>query len=316
MDCRPSTNTMYQHTQTPFGEYTLHKIANTKTGEYFTFVPDFGAAIQELVLRKGEHLHDLIDGCKNAEELKTNKQFKSSHLIPFPNRIQAGQYQFEGKNYQLSLNFAQEGNAIHGLVYNNFFSIKDKPEKPSEVSLTFNFEAIPYFPFSFHLDFHYRISEGHFSCKVNLTNTSKGNMPAGIGWHPYFKIGDKKINQLSLQLPNCKRLDVKDMIPTGQLTDYPNFKDCSSIGQTEFDTGFLLADITKATTLLHDAQQDVTLSISQTNCPYLQVYTPPERSSIAIEPMTCAADAFNNKMGLKILSPDEQLAVSYAVQLR
>ena len=38
---------------------------------------------------------------------------------------------------------------------------------------------------------------------------------------------------------------------------------------------------------------------------YLQVYTPPDRKSIAIEPMTCIANAFNNGIGLKNLQPEE-----------
>ena len=43
---------------------------------------------------------------------------------------------------------------------------------------------------------------------------------------------------------------------------------------------------------------------------FLQVYTPPHRKSIAIEPMTCAPDAFNNKDGLIVLGPFESF---YAV---
>jgi aldose 1-epimerase len=37
--------------------------------------------------------------------------------------------------------------------------------------------------------------------------------------------------------------------------------------------------------------------------PYLQVYTPPSRDMIAIENLSAAPDAFNNKMGLLSLEP-------------
>ena len=38
--------------------------------------------------------------------------------------------------------------------------------------------------------------------------------------------------------------------------------------------------------------------------PYLQVYTPDHRQSIAIENLSAAPDAFNNRMGLVTLEPD------------
>ncbi|MGL6269156.1 MAG: hypothetical protein ACRC2O_14590, partial [Chitinophagaceae bacterium] len=38
--------------------------------------------------------------------------------------------------------------------------------------------------------------------------------------------------------------------------------------------------------------------------PYLQLYTPPHRNSIAIENLSAAPDAFNNGMGLVTLEPD------------
>ena len=39
--------------------------------------------------------------------------------------------------------------------------------------------------------------------------------------------------------------------------------------------------------------------------PYLQIYTPDHRKSIAIENLSGAPDAFNNGMGLKVLAPGE-----------
>jgi aldose 1-epimerase len=39
---------------------------------------------------------------------------------------------------------------------------------------------------------------------------------------------------------------------------------------------------------------------------FLQIYTPPHRKSIALEPLTGAPDAWNNKIGMIALLPDEQ----------
>jgi len=48
---------------------------------------------------------------------------------------------------------------------------------------------------------------------------------------------------------------------------------------------------------------------------FLQVYTPPHRKSIAIEPMTCAPNAFNNEQGLIILAPFESFSASWGISM-
>ena len=48
---------------------------------------------------------------------------------------------------------------------------------------------------------------------------------------------------------------------------------------------------------------------------YLQVYTPKTRQSIAIEPMSCAPDAFNSGKGLIRLKPDEVIEASFGVRI-
>jgi len=44
---------------------------------------------------------------------------------------------------------------------------------------------------------------------------------------------------------------------------------------------------------------------------FLQLYTPDQPNTIAIEPMTGAADNFNNKIGLQTLQPNETYNVRW-----
>ncbi len=59
----------------------------------------------------------------------------------------------------------------------------------------------------------------------------------------------------------------------------------------------------------------ITMVMPQIDAPYeyVQLYTAPDRNSIAIEPMTCEPNAFNNKMGLKILAPKESLRSHFTI---
>jgi aldose 1-epimerase len=49
--------------------------------------------------------------------------------------------------------------------------------------------------------------------------------------------------------------------------------------------------------------------------PYLQLYTAPNRKSIAIENLTAAPNCFNNKMGLHIMQPQEVWTLETSYQL-
>lgn len=301
-----------------FGDYELHRFTDNITGESFAVIPAFGAMLQDLKLQKNGQFYDLINGCQDASQLSDCQAFKSSHLIPFPNRVSEGLYQFNEQTYRLTPNYVEEDNAIHGLVFNQKFDFEvEKNEGITSFKLQHDFKGTPGFPFPFFTTIKYTLEGGQFHCTVLVHNSGEQDMPAGIGWHPYFKLGDKKINQLALKLPEGKRIQTHNMIPTGKLAEYEQFRTAAPIGQTAFDLGFYINnDGEEAITTLFDEEADVALLISQKNCPYLQVFIPPSRDSIAIEPMTCASDAFNNGMGLEILKPGEHVEAFYAVMLK
>ena len=57
---------------------------------------------------------------------------------------------------------------------------------------------------------------------------------------------------------------------------------------------------------LTNTKNGVSLKIQpQSNYPFLQIYTPPHRKSIALENLSAAPDALNNKMGLTILGKNK-----------
>ena len=56
---------------------------------------------------------DVVNGY-GVDEMATAG--RGQQLIPWPNRLQDGRYEFEGREHQLPLNEPQHANAIHGLV--------------------------------------------------------------------------------------------------------------------------------------------------------------------------------------------------------
>jgi aldose 1-epimerase len=56
---------------------------------------------------------ELVDGY-SADEMSSSG--RGQVLIPWPNRLEDGSYEFDGKHHQLPLNEPERRNAIHGLV--------------------------------------------------------------------------------------------------------------------------------------------------------------------------------------------------------
>ena len=104
----------------------------------------------------------------------------------------------------------------------------------------------------------------------------------------------------------------ENLIPTGERKPYPKFSNSSLIGNTCLDNCFYLkSKENKHWIEIYDPQQDIRLvtwqDAGEQKYNYLQIYIPPERKSISIEPMTSNINSFNNGEGLLILEPGKNL---------
>lgn len=315
----------YSITKEKFGAYTAYKLCDSKTGEYATILPFLGGSVNELVLNNKGKLVNIIDGYSSIEDVNQNlgSTFKSSNLFPYPNRIADAAYDFEGEMYRLPMNFPDENNAIHGLVFDKEFDVIQEENGALACQLILRYISdgtSEGYPFKFLLEISYRWTEENgFECTTKISNLSDSSIPIGHGWHPYFKAGSESINSLSLQFPATEVLEVDDRnIPTGKSFSYSGFNSLKAVADSQLDHCFRL-DSTKekAEILIVNDENKLAYKIWQTTgihkYNFLQVYTPPSRTSIAIEPMTCAPNAFNNEDGLIILAPGERISVLWGV---
>lgn len=275
-----------------------------KTGKSaLRFLPEFGATPVALTLSCREKQVQLLDGFQTEEHIRANEKSRGIFLIPFPNRIQDGTYVFDEKKYHLPINKPRENNAIHGFLWSRNFLLE---EEESAVNLTHVFAGdYPGFPFPFTATIRYEIADASCGIAISVTNTGNAAMPLGIGWHPYFTF-HRQADDLTLQLPACNHLAVDArMIPTGGKARFAEFHTAQIIGKRNFDDAFECVAVNDFyETRLSDPQSGLTLTLRQDAAfKYVQVYIPPGRNSIALEPMTCPANAFNSGEGLMILQP-------------
>ncbi|MFA0232553.1 aldose 1-epimerase [Vibrio sp. 10N.261.45.A7] len=278
----------------------------------------FGAVINKYIVNNSPF--SFICGYQNYDELINQHPFfsRSAKLFPFPNRLNLGRYSFDNQNYQLPANFPWSDHAVHGLLYNQPFSITKSVATDESASVTLQYQTPslhPAFPFSFSLDITFTIDiMGKLTSSTTVSNLGNTAFPFGDAWHPYFSLG-AELKQCELAMSPCSEVIHVNDLPNGE----KHIFDCLSLGDSltnqslnhcfEFDS--------KTSNQLTFTRSDSSAAIRYqqgASYPFVQLYTPTIEQSIAIEPMTCPADAFNNQIGLLTLNPSQTQTFTWQCQ--
>ena len=138
----------------------------------------------------------LLDGFPAGERPTSGR---GQVLAPWPNRIENGSYDFDGKQMQLPLTEPEHGNAIHGLVRGATWSVVDLA--PDRVVMQYVLEPEPGYPFMLALSIEYALSDAGLAVTTTAHNIGAERCPYGCGQHPYLTLGTPTVDRLGLQVP-------------------------------------------------------------------------------------------------------------------
>lgn len=286
-------------------------LSDTLTGTSAIIIPAFGAILNSFSIQHDGEQTDVIDGFTDAADFRERmeKGFQSAKLTPYVCRIRDGRYHWQGHDHKLE-KFSLDGAAIHGLLYDAAFEVIEEVIHLdyAELELRHTYKGdIPGYPFPFDCYIRYRLQEdNNLLLTTAIHNRSGSLIPVADGWHPYFRIGET-INDLMLAFHASAILDYDEqLIPTGTTTPNSRWSVAERIGDTSLDNGYLL-DFGQPEPLctLSDPASGISVTLHPDHSyPYLQIYTPPHRQSIALENLSAPPDAFNNGIGLVVLEPD------------
>ncbi len=294
-------------------EQQLEKVILTDpaNGTEIVILPQYGAMLHAFIVETGHgRRHNIIDNYSSAAETEQQlaTSYKSSKLSPFACRIPAGKYRYEDREFELENKF-MDGTAIHGLLYNKAFKKTDQfsDEHMGSVAFKYNYkEEDDGYPFSYSCEIRYTLlPQQTLQLQTTLTNLDDLPIPMMDGWHPYFTLEGKTDDWL-LYFNAASMVEFDNrLVPTGRLLPYHTFNTARPVADTVLDNCFLLQpDSSQAACTLRNAQTGLQLNLfPASSYPYLQIYTPPDRQSIAIENLSGAPNAFNNNMGLLMLQP-------------
>ena len=285
------------------------KTINLMAGDYTATIVTVGGAIAGVKYRG----HDITMPF-NPESVPVAHQGKI--LAPWPNRITDGKYTFAGHNYQLGLTDVKTMSASHGLVAWKEWTITKM--RGCSVELETYVTPTEGYPFLIKMTARYELIAG-MGLKVDITavNTGTTAAPYGVGMHPYLSCDGEVIDNCELKCPLTQvytltdRMVPDELVPAEQLGF--DFSTQRKIGSTKIDHCFVSPDKTHINTIMLENQHlQVYL---KSNAPYIQLFTAEKlgRRCLAVEPMSCTANAFNNGNGLIILEEQQYYTLSFVI---
>ena len=266
----------------------------------------------------------LLDGFPSGERPTRGR---GQVLVPWPNRIENGSYEFDGKLFQLRLTEPEHGNAIHGLVRQAEWSVVSA--ESDRIVLDYVLEPEPGYPFTLALVIEYALAADGLSVTTTARNMGDEPCPYGSGQHPYLTLGTPTVDELRLQVPGgvvgfTDERGIPVRLEPVDGTAY-DFRSGRAIGATVLDNAF--TDLERdadglARVLLDDpvGVSGVTLWVDE-SYPYLMVfsgdpYPDLARRSLAVEPMTCPPNAFRTGESLIRLEPGESTSSRWGIEPR
>jgi aldose 1-epimerase len=246
-------------------------------------------------------------------------------LLPWPNRTKGGQWVYQGEKQQLEVTEAARGNAIHGLTRHKEWQLVEHAE--SSITLAVDIADEPGWPVPLHAVITYEVLPRELVVTHELRNDGNSAIGVGVGTHPYFRIGDAPTDELTLTLPASR---VRPYLGDEQMP-YGAERD---VDGTEYDfrAGRVLAGVDLDTafgglTVAGDGRHHHVLTHGEKHLDvwtgpdfgWVQVFTPADLvgrgRAVAIEPMTCPADALNTGTDLIELPPGEAWIGSWGIRL-
>jgi aldose 1-epimerase len=286
-------------------------------GPWSAVVVEAGGALRTLE-RDGS---PLLDGYPALEMASGGR---GQPLLPWPNRLADGRYRFGGREIEAPINEPSTGSAIHGIT--RWVPWRVAGREPSRCAWELRLPPQPGYPFLLDLRLEYALGDGGLEVALRASNPGDGDLPFGAGFHPYLTLGTRAIDDLRVGVPAASWLPTDARgIPTGERRPVA--------GDLDLREGPLLGGRALDHCLTDLARDADGLARVRVEAPdgraatlwmdgafgYVMVFTgdtlAPERRrrGLAVEPMTCAPDAFNSGDGLVVIRPGASFARRWGI---
>ena len=321
----------YQVEEQDFKGSAVVVLTDHASGQRATVLPSVGNNCISYKAMIGDRERELLFAAPDAETLQGRPSgYGIPILFPWPNRIEYGKFTFEGQDVQLKTSEAG-AHLLHGYVLNRPWNVVGSGSSEEDGAwVTCRIKSADFdeigaeWPFPVEVEGTYRLRDGALSVEVAGKNVGEGNMPASLGYHPYFPLpllpdGDRKL--CTVQLPCNTYWPLReDSIPTGETLPVDgtyNLKARTALGDRYYDDvwGGVQFDA-DGWSCCHFSDPSAGVQIvveADSGFREWVLYAPESRPIVCFEPYTGTTDAVNLQArgvdaGLVVLKPGEALA--------
>lgn len=287
-------------------------------GGYRAIVTESGAALRVL-----EHEgRPLIAGF--AEDAVADGG-RGQMLMPWPNRIRDGRYTYASTEWQLGLTDPGHGNASHGLARWVAWTLEE--HTGHSVSLRYRLMAQSGYPWTLDLTLVYDLSADGLTVTQTALNQAATTAPYASGAHPYLAPSPGRVDDWELMLPAATHLLLDErQLPIGRESvegtgvDFRVPRPVRDLDLDDAFTDLIPDDEGRVGVELRDPAAGTGVALwMDAHHHVVQLYTArggPDRArrSLAIEPMTAPADAYNSGEHLVHLAPGEEFSATWGIR--
>ena len=271
-----------------------------RNGFRLVLIPSLGGSVRSFTL-DGRNILFPASKQKPPSPLET----AGFPLFPFSGRIRDGAFSWNGRAVQLEANFAPEPHAIHGQAWLAAWTVESITADQARLSFAYQPND---WPWPYRAVQHFELTDDGLKLTLTLANLSEEEMPAGLGWHPYFPRGDAELSANVSSIWVADHGEIPDrQAALGKGTD---IRTARPVNALHLDNAFVArpanADIVWPSSGLH-------VSIRSTpEFGHLVVYIPEGMDFFCVEPVSHAPDAINSPheqevTGLQRLAPGDIL---------
>lgn len=280
-------------------------LTDIDTGATAKVLPELGFncfAFRAMVQGRPVEVLDSVPGFETGRERPSRSGIPI--LFPFPNRIRAGKFTWQGKDYQLPVSETLP-NAIHGFCLDRPWRVVRQGANFVVGQFQLSIDApdrLKFWPCDFQLEVGYELLHNRLRANFRITNPGPNALPWGLGTHPYFKLplsSDSRLGACTVEVPAARYWELEESLPTGKILPVDAGRD---LQQGAYADVLQLDDV-----LTHVECQgpqfdcvildeEAGVQVTQTCPPIFReivAFTPPQRSAVCIEPYTCPTDAIN-----------------------
>lgn len=292
---------------------------------------DRGFNCFRFVANVDEHSVDVIasqDGFESGEGRPSHSGIPI--LFPFPNRIRAGRFTWEGREYQLPLSEGHP-NALHGFCLDRPWRVVEQRDDSVTARFQLSVDAsdrVTHWPADFVLDVRYSVQRTALVADFTIRNPSDSPLPWGLGTHAYFKLplgSGSTLADCLVEAPADEQWELIDCLPTGKrhpVDEQTDLREGVPLTGRKLDhvlTGLRPEGHAIGTLVMDQKAGLQVVQLFPIIFRELVVFTPPWMDAVCMEPYTCVTDAVNLQQqgidaGWRTLLPGERFQTRIVIR--